>query len=140
MSAGAHAAVLIYWDQYTANLAKGLNRFRWWEYAMSSSLMIVLICMLFGVYDIFSLILIASINAAMCLFGDLHELKNAGKAPEDIDWSAFIYGSVAGLYSWVIIFTFMLGSPGVSGAPWFVWCILASYIVLFCCFPFIMYV
>jgi hypothetical protein len=130
-SAAAHFIVLWKFDKYTADLKKGLNRFRWWEYAISSSLMIVLIAMLFGVYDIFSLIFIASINAAMNLFGDLHELRNAGKAPEDIDWIPFIYGGIAGSYSWIIIFTYILSSPGSDNAPWFVWVILFTYLALF---------
>ena len=48
--------VLLYWDKYTSDLARGLNRFRWWEYALSSSLIMALIAMLFGVYDVISLI------------------------------------------------------------------------------------
>jgi len=139
MSAFAHFFILWQWDSYTAQLAKGMNRYRWWEYAISSSLMIVLIAMLFGVYDIISLIFIACTNAAANLFGDLMELRNAGKKPEDVDWTPFIYGGIAGLYSWAIIFAFMFGSPGVSGAPWFVWAILVTYIVLFCTFPWTMY-
>ena len=139
-SAIAHACCLIFWDKYTDMLSRGVNRFRWWEYANSSSLMIALISMLFGVYDIYSLILIFMINASMCFFGDLFEVQNAGKQPNEIDWSAFIYGSISGLYGWVIIFTFMVGSPSFSFAPNFVWAILYSYLILFCTFPATMYV
>lgn len=139
MSAAAHFWVLWKWDKYTTDLARGLNRFRWWEYAVSSSLMIMLIAMLFGVYDVYSQIFIGCINAAMNLFGDIMEVRNAGKKPEDVDWVPFIYGGIAGSYSWIIIFTFMLGSPGVDGAPWFVWVILATYIILFFTFPWTMY-
>ena len=52
LSAAAHFLVLACWPRYVADLARGLNRFRWFEYAASSSLMIVLIAMLFGVYDV----------------------------------------------------------------------------------------
>lgn len=52
-----------------SDLRKGINYFRWYEYAASSSLMIALICMLFGVYDIVTLLLIISINAVMNIFG-----------------------------------------------------------------------
>ena len=79
MSAYAHFVVLMNFKFYEEQLKKGLNHFRWLEYSVSSSLMIVLICMLFGVWDIFSLIFIGSINAAMCWFGDMHERMNAGK-------------------------------------------------------------
>ena len=112
MSAAAHGLVLANFDNYESQLRRGLNHYRWIEYAFSSSLMIVLICMLFGVYDFFSLILIFCINASMCLFGDLFERTNAGRSPQDIDWSAFVYGSIAGTYPWVIIFAFMNNSPG----------------------------
>ncbi len=45
-------------DEYNSDLSKGINKFRWFEYALSSSIMIVLIATLFGVRDIASLILI----------------------------------------------------------------------------------
>lgn len=138
-SALAHAATLYWWDKYTTDLAKGLNRFRWWEYAVSSSLMICLICMLFGVYDIFSLVFIAAINASMNLFGDLHELLNAGKQPEEVNWIAFWYGSAAGLFPWFVIAMFLTNSPGSDNAPWFVWAILITYIILFNSFPWTMW-
>ena len=139
MSSLAHFIVLWKWDMYTADLAKGLNRFRWWEYSISSSLMIVLIAMLFGVYDTISLIFIGAVNAAMNWFGDLMEIKNAGKPKEEVDWTPFWYGGFFGLYAWFVIFAYMLGSPGVEGAPWFVWVILGTYIFMFCTFPWTMY-
>lgn len=51
MSAAAHYTVLQNWDKYTSDLAKGLNRYRWWEYSMSSSLIIVLLMNLWGNFD-----------------------------------------------------------------------------------------
>ena len=52
----AHATVLLCYAQYVADLRRGLNRFRWFEYALSSSVMIALIAMLFGIYDVLSLV------------------------------------------------------------------------------------
>jgi len=51
LSAAAHLAVLLFWDTYTSQLARGLNRFRWVEYSLSSSLIITLLFMLFGNFD-----------------------------------------------------------------------------------------
>lgn len=48
MSAAAHLLVLLCFKTYIADLRRGINRFRWYEYAFSSSLMIWLIAMLFG--------------------------------------------------------------------------------------------
>ena len=44
LSAAAHFIVLICFKKYIADLRAGINVFRWYEYAASSSLMIVLMC------------------------------------------------------------------------------------------------
>jgi hypothetical protein len=104
LSALFHGIVILNFDTYTANLRKGINKYRWFEYALSSSVMIALISMLFGVYDIMNLIGIMAINASMNLFGLLFEVMNSNlrEAGNDkVDWSAFIYGSFAGIMPWV---------------------------------------
>ena len=63
-------------QRYNKDLEKGINYFRWYEYALSSSLMIVLIASLFGIYDIGALILVFILNATMNLFGLLMEVIN----------------------------------------------------------------
>jgi len=63
LSAAAHAYILLRFDEYEANIKKGINPARWYEYAISSSVMICLIAMLFGCYDFASLILIFFVNA-----------------------------------------------------------------------------
>lgn len=91
MSAVAHFFVLIFFSTYyIPDLRRGINRFRWIEYAFSSSLMIGLIAMLFGMYDIISLVLIMSVNATMNLFGFLMETSNVGK--NNYDWTPFTFG------------------------------------------------
>ena len=62
---------------YNRDLQKGINKFRWFEYALSSSIMIVLIATLFGIYDLASLIVIFVANAAMNLFGLDMEIINS---------------------------------------------------------------
>jgi Heliorhodopsin len=91
MSAVAHFFVLIFFSTYyIPDLRRGINRFRWIEYAFSSSLMIGLIAMLFGMYDVISLVLIMSVNATMNLFGFLMETSNVGK--KTYDWTPFTFG------------------------------------------------
>ena len=58
ISAIAHGFIALNAKKYEANLRKGINPYRWYEYALSSSIMIVLIATLFGIYDIVSLLLI----------------------------------------------------------------------------------
>ncbi|HPD99768.1 MAG TPA: heliorhodopsin HeR, partial [Bacillota bacterium] len=74
LSALAHAIISLPKktnDIYNRDLERGINKFRWYEYALSSSIMIVLIATLFGIYDIGSLVLIFIVNASMNLFGFL---------------------------------------------------------------------
>ena len=61
---------------YNLGLEQYINVFRWYEYALSSSIMMVLIAVLFGIYDLGTLILISLLNASMNLFGLLMEKMN----------------------------------------------------------------
>jgi len=135
ISALAHGLIYLSGDKYINDLKKGINKFRWFEYAFSSSIMIVLIATLFGVYDIGSLVLIFLVNAAMNLFGLDMELINAGTNKEKVNWGPFIWGSVAGLAPWIVILLYMFGSGNFDMTPWFVWAIVGTYFVAFNTFP-----
>lgn len=118
---------------YNSDLAKGINQFRWYEYALSSSLMIILIAALFGVTDIGALIVIFVVSASMNLFGLLMEKINAGK--EKTDWSPFVFGSIAGIAPWVVIVLYGFGNASPAEVPWFVYAIVGTYFVFFNLFP-----
>lgn len=120
-------------DVYNRQLNKGMNHFRWYEYALSSSVMICLIAVLFGVYDIGTLILIFGLNASMNLFGLLMEKIN--QYTDKVDWSAFIFGAIAGIVPWIIIVLFAFGNADPSEVPWFVYAIVFSYFLFFNLFP-----
>lgn len=135
ISAIAHALIVWKKDKYVHDLKKGINRFRWFEYAISSSIMIVLIATLFGIYDIASLILIFIVNAAMNLFGLDMELLNSGEDKKKINWGPFIWGSLAGIAPWIAILLCMFGNGNFDQVPWFVWAIVGTYFVAFNTFP-----
>lgn len=120
---------------YVKDLEKGINRFRWYEYALSSSLMLVLIAALFGVNDLGALILIFGLNATMNLFGLLMEKMNSGTNKENVDWTSFVYGSVAGIIPWIVIVLYAFGNSDPSEVPGFVYGIVVSYFVFFNLFP-----
>lgn len=120
---------------YNSDLAKGINRFRWFEYSLSSSIMIVLIATLFGVYDIATLLLIFVVNATMNLFGLVMEQLNEGRAPDNIRWGPFVWGSFAGIAPWIVILLYMFGTGEFDRVPWFVWAIVGTYFVAFNTFP-----
>jgi hypothetical protein len=134
MSAFAHAYILYNFKEYSDNISNGINPARWYEYAISSSVMICLIAMLFGCYDLASLVLIFFINAVMNMSGLLMEQMN----PPDrkvTRWSPFIIGCVAGVAPWIVILMYFLGSGNFSQIPGFVYGILVAYLIFFNTFP-----
>jgi hypothetical protein len=119
------------YQKYVGNLKKGMNPVRFYEYALSSSLMIVLIGMLSGVWDLGAVILIFGINAMMNLFGIMMEYHN--QATRQTNWTAFIYGCIAGILPWVVIVTYFIGSvtSGDAKPPTFVYAIIPTLFVFF---------
>jgi len=126
-----------YRDKYVSDLKQGINKMRWYEYAISSSIMIVLISSLFGVRDIAVFVLIALSNAAMNLFGLDMELLNSGvqKEGKKKNWLPFIFGSVIGLAPWLAIAFYIGVNPNLDQVPGFVWAILITYFLAFNTFP-----
>jgi hypothetical protein len=105
---------------------RGINPARWVEYSLSSSLMIVVIAMLVGIYDVASLILIFALNASMILFGWLMELHN--QATAKTNWTAYWSGCFAGAVPWIAVAVYLAGG---GRAPGFVYGIFASLFVFF---------
>ena len=94
ISAVAHFSLATFGYQwYVRNLKQGMNPGRFYEYALSSSLMIVLIGMLVGIWDLGAIILIFALNAAMNLFGMMMAYHN--QYTQKTNWTAFIFGSLA---------------------------------------------
>jgi len=132
LSALAHISLSTFgYRWYVAKLKSGMNPARFYEYALSSSLMIVLIGMLVGVSDLGALVLMFGINAMMNLFGIMMELHNQNT--KGTDWTAFIYGCIAGIVPWIVIFMYFYGSLGSSDAkpPAFVYAIVPTIFVFF---------
>jgi hypothetical protein len=134
MSGLAHALVLLNWDTYLRDLEREINRFRWYEYAVSSSLMIMSIAVLFGCYDVASLILIFFCNACMNFFGLLHERMNPPERLE-VNWEPFIFGCIAGVAPWIVVWMYFLGGGNFDQIPGFVYGILVAYLIFFNTFP-----
>jgi hypothetical protein len=94
-------------------------------------LMIVLIGMLSGIWDLGAIILIFGINAMMNLFGIMMEVHN--QYTERTNWTAFIYGCIAGILPWVVIFIYFVGAvnSGERKPPTFVYAIIPTLFVFF---------
>lgn len=132
ISAVAHFSLATFgYKWYVRNLKQGMNPARFYEYALSSSLMIVLIGMLVGVWDLGAIILIFAVNATMNLFGIMMEYHN--QHTEKTNWAAFIFGSLAGIVPWVVILVYFLSAVNSAGAkpPGFVYAIIPTIFVFF---------
>lgn len=116
--------------RYLDNLARGQNRFRWIEYSLSSSLMIVLIAGITAVTDVAALIALFGVNASMILFGWLMETANEHR--DRVDWTPFIFGGIAGVVPWIAVVIYLVGAGG--DVPGFVYGIFVTLFVLFNCF------
>jgi hypothetical protein len=133
ISAGAHLLVTLpgVFEWYRVNLGRAINYVRWWEYAFSSSIMIVVIAMLVGVYDLAALILLFAINACMIFCGLLMEIFNT--PGERVNWTPFWLGCFAGAIPWVVITLFLVApaSRSLGDVPNFVYGIFLSLFLFF---------
>lgn len=132
ISAVAHITIAVpVFPWYVKNLKKGANYARWFEYSLSASLMIVLIGMLCGVYDLGALIMAFGLTGVMNLCGLLMEQHN--QLTEKTNWTAYIVGSIAGIIPWIAIAIYFFGSlsRAEEGVPSFVYAILPTLFVFF---------
>ncbi len=117
---------------YGNELRRNRNRFRWVEYSISSTLMIVLICLVTGITDLAALIGIAFVNVSMILFGWLMEMTN--HFDRKTWWTPFWFGCVAGVGPWVVIASYLfinVSREGGEGPPGFVYGIIFTIFFFF---------
>ena len=111
---------------YEGRLDVRANTARWVEYSISSSIMVVLIAQLTGIWDLAALVAIFAVNTSMILFGLVMERR---EEPETADWTAYWSGTFAGLVPWVLLGYYILAAGGE--VPGFVYVIYIVQFVLF---------
>jgi hypothetical protein len=112
---------------YERDLGRGINRFRWVEYSISATLMVLLIASYSGITDITAVVAIAGANIAMIMFGWLQERMNPpGRTSTTM--MPFWFGTIAGVAPWVAIWVNVIGAPEVPG---FVYGIVIAELVFF---------
>jgi hypothetical protein len=119
--------------KYVDGLKRHINIYRWIEYSLSSSIMIVIILQLNGATDYIALIAIFGVNVSMILFGWLQERYSQ---PGSGDMLPFWFGCIAGAVPWIAIFINMLSpsGPPETTVPGFVIGIVISLFIFFNCF------
>ena len=112
---------------YEGDLGRGINRFRWVEYSVSATLMVILIGFYSGLTSINLVLVVAGANVAMILFGWLQELMNPPQRATTT-MLPFWFGTIVGLSPWAAIVYNVVAATTVPG---FVYAIVATQAVLF---------
>ena len=140
LSALAHFIVASpqFFPRYSAGISAKRNYFRWVEYSISSSVMIVLIAQVTGVAEISAIISIFGVNASMILFGWLQEKYTQ---PKDGDLLPFWFGCIAGIVPWLGLLIYVIAPRSTSdvAVPGFVYGIIISLFVFFNSFALVQY-
>lgn len=118
----------IYRKRYEAELAKGINMVRWFEYAISAGLMLVLVGLLSGVYDFSTLIALFGFMVVMNLLGLITERTSRDSQP---NWLSYWSGAVAGFVPWLIIALYVFNASyyGAAHIPTFVYWIYGTMLI-----------
>ncbi|GBL20823.1 hypothetical protein EMGBS4_08830 [Acidimicrobiaceae bacterium] len=124
--------------KYSTGLKKHINVFRWVEYSLSSSIMIIVIMQLNGTADYIALLGIFGVNVCMILFGWLQEKYTT---PGDGDLLPFWFGCIAGSIPWIAAVINLISPKGPAEAspPGFVYGIVISLFLMFNCFAIVQY-
>ncbi len=116
-----------FFDRYLNGLDENRNNFRWVEYSLSASVMIVLIAMLTGITDVAALIALFGVNAAMIFFGavqEKYEEPGGSLLP-------FWLGSITGAVPWIAIAVYLISPGSTAEPPGFVYGIFFSLFIFF---------
>jgi hypothetical protein len=89
-----------YIRRYEQNIKNGINPLRWWEYSISSSLMLVVLMMLGGLIELPTVVFIFTLNFIMNMMGLMMEKYN--QLTDKTSWFPFNIGVLAGIVPWII--------------------------------------
>jgi hypothetical protein len=120
----------VWFRGYGADLSRTRNRARWVEYALTSSMMIVLIAQIVGITSAAALAAIFGVNAGMIFFGWLQEDY---EEPGSGNWLPFLFGCITGIVPWLIVVFYVVapGSTSDEPVPGFVYGIIISLFLFF---------
>jgi hypothetical protein len=135
ISAAAHLFIAtVYRKTYEADLKRGVNKARWFEYSISASIMMIAIAMLSGVYDVSSLLMIFALDFVMNMMGLVMEVHN--QTTKKTSWLSYIIGCIAGIVPWIVFAIYVAGARnyGSGQIPSFVYWIYLSMFIFFSSF------
>lgn len=119
-------------SRYTTMIDKGVNSFRWIEYAITATLMLFVVAVSSGVYETDSQILIP-IAAMSCMAMGYVVEQNKGN--RNVQWVATLVGWLLLAGAFVVIFrNFGRAASGTNGPPSWVWILVIGIVVMYLSF------
>lgn len=112
---------------YERGLSKNFNIFRWVEYALSASLMRVLVGILSGVTDLHMQFLQFGLTAVTMLFGMAFEIENKKNRLTEhnkVRWYLYWFGFIPHVFSWTVVIGYFLYALRNSDPPSFVYAVI----------------
>lgn len=105
-------------------------KYRYFEYAITAPIMIFIICVLFGVREVFTLVCIFFLMTTTMLFGVLQSWSNESYWPHVFGWCPYTA-------AWAIILAYFTVLVLDNDVPNFVWIVLFIELGMFTSFGFV---
>ena len=102
-----------FFDRYSRGLRLNRNNFRWTEYSINASVLLFLAAQMSGISNVVSLVAIFGLSTSMVLFCALQEKY---EQPGSGGFLPFIFASLFGFISWVIIGTGFVATENSTSA------------------------
>lgn len=115
-------------NRYTDYMTKTrMLPFRWFDYAVTTALMVATVALLSGVSDLPTLKLLEGLMIVTCLLALVSERQN-DRANKPV-WSSFYVGLISGSLPWLFLAAYAVATVVYGGirAPWYVY---ALYVAL----------
>lgn len=113
---------------YESGLPQGVNTIRWFEYAISTGLMMTIVGLVSGVYDLATLLAIFGFMAIAQLFWLVTELTSSNSRP---NWLTYWSSTAVSLVPWLIIALYAFNATyyGMAHIPPYVYGIYCTMLV-----------
>lgn len=90
----------LYVRHYEKNIKSGMNPLRWWEYSITSSLMLTVLLMLGGLIELSTVVFVFTLNFIMNMMGLMMERHN--QLTKKTNWFPYNIGVLAGIVPWIM--------------------------------------
>jgi len=117
--------------RYLNHIRNNQNPYRWYEYSVTASIMIVVIGLLAGVWTTGTLLALFGLTSVMNLMGLVMEYVNdvSESYTQDVMWSPYWIGVIAGIIPWVVIGNTLWRS--IAAEPDVPNWVIVSFVVIF---------